>query len=177
MQQIYERRNQHSRKKLSITVGTVFATILVLFLCCNARANILFDELWGGYPENVNNSNNTTVGSDELKMGLTKWLEAKSISKSLAGENSNYFDYMVQAYNLALQGNSMDTVTNHINDLPISYEEKIILFRWIYPSDSTYCQEIIDYLNERDDISYENTVRILEQLGFTVDSNGTVYWD
>ena len=36
---------------------------------------------------------------------------------------------------------------------------------------------LVDYLNNREDISYDDEVYILEKLGFTVDSDGNVYWD
>jgi hypothetical protein len=42
---------------------------------------------------------------------------------------------------------------------------------------AAYNQDILDYLNSRQDISYEDTVTILKELGFTVDANGNVYWD
>ena len=40
-----------------------------------------------------------------------------------------------------------------------------------------YNYDIIDYLNNREDISYDEMATILKELGFTVDAQGNIYWD
>ena len=57
------------------------------------------------------------------------------------------------------------------------YGEKIILFKSQYPNDDTYNDDIIDYLNEREDLAYTDKKVILEELGFKVGSDGRVTWD
>ena len=66
---------------------------------------------------------------------------------------------------------------NYINSLDIDKGEKLVLFKSEYNADDTYNYEIIDYLNSREDISYEETETILKQLGFTVTADGNIYWD
>lgn len=66
---------------------------------------------------------------------------------------------------------------DYINKLDIDYGEKLVLFKSQYNSDDTYNYEIIDYLNSREDITYEEQETILKQLGFTVTSDGNVYWN
>ena len=39
-----------------------------------------------------------------------------------------------------------------------------------------YNQDIIDYLNQRDDISYQEMKAILEELDFEVDDEGYIKW-
>jgi hypothetical protein len=56
------------------------------------------------------------------------------------------------------------------------YYTKIILFKSEYPSDDTYNGEIIEYINGRSDISYDEKLAIYSELGFRV-ANGYVYWD
>ena len=46
-----------------------------------------------------------------------------------------------------------------------------------YPSYDEYNYEIIEYLNNREDINYEQMVSILTELGFTVKKDGTITWD
>ncbi len=75
-----------------------------------------------------------------------------------------------------VSGSRKEKVVKYINDLDLDYGQKIILYRSQYKSDNTYNYEIVDYLNGRDDISYETMVAILKELGFTVKGN-TVTWD
>jgi hypothetical protein len=60
--------------------------------------------------------------------------------------------------------------------MDIDYGQKLILFKYEYPSTDTYNYEIIEYLNSRDDISYSEMKTILIELGFTVDANGNISW-
>ena len=65
---------------------------------------------------------------------------------------------------------------NYLNNLDADYYTKIILFKMEYNADDTYNREIIEYLNGRNDISFEEEVIILQELGFTVTADGTVRW-
>lgn len=75
-----------------------------------------------------------------------------------------------------INGSAKKKKVAYINGLNIDYGAKLILFKDAYPSDDTYNQEIVDYLNGNDDLTYEDRVTILSELGFTV-KNGKVYWD
>jgi len=75
-----------------------------------------------------------------------------------------------------ISGSRKEKVANYINGLDADYGAKIILFKSEYTSDDTYNQEIIEYLNNRNDISYSEMETILKELGFTVEADGTVRW-
>lgn len=75
-----------------------------------------------------------------------------------------------------VSGSRKQKVINYINGLEADYGEKLILFKNEYPADDTYNAEIVEYLNKRSDISYSDMETILKELGFTVDSDGTVRW-
>lgn len=67
-------------------------------------------------------------------------------------------------------------VVKYINNLDASYGEKIILYVSEYPTKENrekYGKDIVEYLNGRKDISRDEMIRILEELGFTV-KNGKV---
>lgn len=67
----------------------------------------------------------------------------------------------------------------YINQLDLDYGQKIILFRTYYDSKedkSTYNAEIVEYLNDREDISYEEMVTILKELDMKVYPDGRVEW-
>jgi hypothetical protein len=69
-----------------------------------------------------------------------------------------------------------EKVVKYINDLDIGWGDKLILFKSEYTSDNRYNYEIIEYLEERDDISRDEMISILKSLGFTVTKDGRVRW-
>lgn len=76
----------------------------------------------------------------------------------------------------SISGSRKEKVREYINNLDADYYTKIILWKSEYNSDDTNNYEIIDYLNGREDISYEEMEAILLKLGFKVDSNGNISW-
>jgi hypothetical protein len=67
-------------------------------------------------------------------------------------------------------------VVSYINNLDADYFTKILLLKAEYPADDRYNAEIVEYLNSRDDISYQEMVDILTELDFKVSSDGKVRW-
>lgn len=65
---------------------------------------------------------------------------------------------------------------DYINNLDADFETKIMLFKSEYPSDDTYNWEIIDYINGRSDLTYEERTAAFAELGFIV-KDGYIYWD
>ena len=79
----------------------------------------------------------------------------------------------------SISGSAKAKKAAYINQLNLDYGQKIILFRTYYDSKedkSTYNGEIVEYLNGRDDISYEEMVTILKELDMKVYSDGRVEW-
>lgn len=76
----------------------------------------------------------------------------------------------------SISGSRKAKVIDYINGLDADYGSKLILFKMEYPSDDDSNQEIINYLNERQDISYEEMATILTKLDMIVDSNGNIRW-
>ena len=110
--------------------------------------------------------------------------EKYAVAKSVGGYE-RYKTYSSELYDIkadkdedgkSITGSRKEKVIEYINNLDADYGEKIILFKSEYNADDTYNEEIIDYLNNREDISYDEMVTILLELGFTV-KNGNVYWD
>ena len=75
-----------------------------------------------------------------------------------------------------VSGLKKQRVADYISSLDIEYGRKLLLFKSQYPSDDSYNKEIVEYLDSRSDISYEDMVTILSSLGFRVNGN-TVSWD
>lgn len=75
-----------------------------------------------------------------------------------------------------ISGSRKDKVLEYVGGLDLELGQKLILMKSEYPSDDNWNYEIIDYINSRDDLSYEDSVTILKKLGFNVSSNGTITW-
>ncbi len=134
--------------------------------------------------EYIDISNYNDFGSyEEFEFHRTnpeKW----TLAKSVGGYNA-YSDFIENFSNIkankdkygnSISGSKKNKIINYINTLDADYGEKIILFKSVYNADDTYNYEIVDYLNSRDDISYDEMVVILKELGFNVDSEGNVSW-
>lgn len=74
----------------------------------------------------------------------------------------------------SISGSKKDKVIDYINNLDADYGAKIVLYRYEYQNDNTYNAEIIDYINNRQDLSYEDKISIYTQLGYRVE-NGYIY--
>lgn len=75
-----------------------------------------------------------------------------------------------------INGSIKKNLINALNEMDIEYGQKLLLFKSKYTADDSYNLEIINYLNDRDDISAEEMRKILEALDFTVDDNGKITW-
>lgn len=111
--------------------------------------------------------------------------EKYTLSKAVTDDLIQYEQYTTDLSNIkadkdangkSISGSKKEKVIDYINNLDIDYGAKIILFRSKYPDDDSYNEDIINYLNEREDITYEEMVTILTELDFKVVGD-TVYWD
>lgn len=76
----------------------------------------------------------------------------------------------------SISGSRKRKVVEFLNSLETDYYTKLIMLKYEYPAEDRYNGEIIDYLNSREDLSYQETVEILTELGFKVTEDGTVRW-
>jgi hypothetical protein len=76
----------------------------------------------------------------------------------------------------SISGSAKRKKMAYIESLDIGYEQKLILHKSQYESDTSYNREIVEYLNGREDISFEQWKTILKELGFKVSEDGTVRW-
>lgn len=95
----------------------------------------------------------------------------KAINKSLS-EIKSYKDQ----YGRTLNNTRKAQVVEYLNNLDADYYTKIMMYKAEYTSDDRYNVEIINYLNEREDISYQEMADILTELGFTVTADGKIRW-
>lgn len=112
-------------------------------------------------------------------LGITQ--EQYKIATMISDDPITYCEYIADLMDTLSKGTygyevQVEKATDYINNISLEYGQKIILFRMIFMLDDTYNYEIIDYLNGRDDISYEEMEYILEELGFAVFSDGTIEW-
>ena len=157
------------------------------------QINALAKESLNTYGNVVSDDNYANVGDKHYKQnddGEWQKISDKQVEKQapfvkVYGGYSAYLTYSSDLYDIkadkdengkSISGSRKEKVINYINNLDADYETKIILFKSEYPSDDTYNMEIINYINNRTDLTYEERVAIFTELGFTV-SNGSVYWD
>ena len=112
-----------------------------------------------------------------------------TMSKAISDDFLTYYQYKNELYDLkadkdedgkSISGSKKEKVVEYINNMDLEYGQKIILFRSMYDSKAdreSYNADIVEYLNSREDISYEDMETILKELGFTVDSKGNISWD
>ena len=140
------------------------------------------------YLESIGVSYKQYKASEESKNAYN-WVyehpEKYSIAKAAAGDVVTYRSYVSGLNDIkadktssgkTISGSRKTKVANYINSLDADYGSKLILFKTEYPSDNTYNYEIVEYLNNRKDISHKEMIEILKELGFVVDSNGNVRW-
>jgi hypothetical protein len=113
------------------------------------------------YPDKVTVSKAVTSSVVEYRK-LTKALDSISADKDAGGKTIN--------------GSAKEKKIAYINSLDIDYGAKLILFKNEYNADDTYNYEIVEYLNGRDDISYDEMNTILKELGFNVTPDGYITW-
>lgn len=110
--------------------------------------------------------------------------EKHAISKTVGGYDV-YKTYSSELYDIkadkdengkSINGSRKEKVIDYINNLDADYGAKIILFKSEYPSDDTYNEDIVNYVNNLESLSYEERIAIFTELGFVV-SGDTVYWD
>lgn len=113
-----------------------------------------------------------------------KYPEKYAVAKSVGGYDS-YKTYSSELYDIksdkdsngkSINGSRKEKVIEYVNNLDLDYGAKLILFKSEYPSDDTYNADIVNYVNSRDDLTYEERITIFTELGFTV-KNDRVYWD
>lgn len=62
-------------------------------------------------------------------------------------------------------GSRKEKVLSYINGLDLDYGQKLMLFKSEYGSDTRFDYRILEYLGEREELSYEQTLSILTALG------------
>jgi hypothetical protein len=109
-----------------------------------------------------------------------------TMSKAISDDFLEFNNIRVEMNDIAKDNDSSsgtkdkDLIIDYINGLDLDYGQKIILYRSKYSSKqdkADYNQDIIDYLNSRDDLYYHEVKAILEELGFKVDRKGNITWD
>lgn len=148
------------------------------------QKNILINNL-SDRKEPIDMTNYGNYGSFDEFDFATKNPGKYTVSKAVGGYEA-YKRYLSDLNNIKSDkdkyGNSITNsrktkVVEYINGLDISYEEKIILYKSEYKSDDSFNYEIVNYLNSREDLSYNDIKSILTELGFHVDSKGNISWN
>jgi hypothetical protein len=152
-------------------------------------------DFYNNYPEKYeflqsNNISYEEYNKDKETREAYNWAfknpERYTLSKSISKDLVTYKTYTADIskfradtdrYGKTIRDSKKKKVLNYINGLDAEYGEKLILYKSIYYGDDTHNYEIINYLNNRDDITFDEMNTILKELGFTVTTDGTIYWN
>ena len=76
----------------------------------------------------------------------------------------------------SIRGSRKDKIISYINSLELNIPQKAAMIRTEYSTFDDYNNDIVNYVNELD-LEYEEKIKILENLDFTIGKDGSVYWD
>ena len=144
------------------------------------------DDYAGKKKEIVDTIKNTNL-PDEAKYSLyDKYYgstDELKIMQKMGVKADSYLDYASQTFKAdkdskgkSIANSKKNKVFDYVNSMDIPFEQKVILSKLEYNSYDEYNNEIIDYLNNNPDITYEDMETILKKLGFEVDSKGNIKW-
>ena len=111
--------------------------------------------------------------------------EKYTVSKTVVNDVVEYRSYTSDLNDIradkdengeSISGSAKEKKIEYINNLDLEYGQKIVLYKMQSKSDDTYNQEIVEYLNGFEDLTYDERITIFTELGFTV-QDGYVYWD
>lgn len=115
--------------------------------------------------------------------------EKVTLSKAITDNVIEYRKYTGDLYDIradkdengdSISGTAKAKKIDYINNLDLDYGQRLILFRTLYDGAkdrAEYDGQIVEYLNGRDDLTYEERLTILRELDFEVSEDGsTVYW-
>lgn len=128
---------------------------------------------------------NSTLNTDYKSYLYGKYYaeDTTNIVNMLGINFDAYLDYESQYFvadkdeaGKTISGSKKKKVFDYINSMNIGFEEKLILAKLKYNTYDEYNHEIINYLNNSN-VTYDEMVFILKQMGFTVTNDGNIYWD
>lgn len=115
--------------------------------------------------------------------------EKVTLSKAITDNVIEYRKYTGDLYDIradkdengdSISGTAKAKKIDYINNLDLDYGQRLILFRTLYDGAkdrAEYDGQIVEYLNSREDLTYEERLTILRELDFEVSEDGsTVYW-
>lgn len=118
------------------------------------------------------------------KEDAEKWYATKPAIYSVLGDNYakavrklNTFKADKDEDGKTIIGSKKEKVIDYLNKSDFDYAEKLIIYESEgYKLTDDEHLEVIDYLNNREDVSYEQMEDILKVLGYEVDEEGNVRW-
>lgn len=126
---------------------------------------------------NESPTENNALSYKELGVTLEQYMMATMI----ADNPLTFCGYIAELKDTLAKGTydsnlKMEKASNYVDNLPIDVGQKIILLKIQFPKITAFNDQLIAYLNGRDDIDNNEKVYILEELGFAVFADGTVKW-
>lgn len=109
-----------------------------------------------------------TIETARAVFGYERFAEYASVLATLKADKDKYGN--------SIRGTKKRKIQQYVNSLDIPDIEKKILMKMQYPNNHGNDYQIIKYIDENDDISYNEMIKIFKELGYKMDKNGYVTW-
>lgn len=102
--------------------------------------------------------------------------ELYAVSKAVTDDVVEYRRYSSDL-NKIKGDNKKEDKRRYIFGLDIDHGAKCVLFKYLYNADDTYNDDVIDYITNHPNLTYDEMVSVLTKVGFRVGADGQIYVD
>lgn len=163
---------------MTVIVFSILAVLIGSVVLISTRDYRENDNL-GGYNTDANFQSSSQPDYKILGLTYDQYKLASIVATYDVNEYCNHIADLKNMVEMSTYREELkkEKVIEYINNNnTLDYGEKIILYRILFSADNEYNSDIVDYLNGRDDVTYDEMVFVLEELGFAVFEDGKVKW-
>lgn len=163
---------------MTVIVFSILAVLIGSVVLISTRDYRENDNL-GGYSTDANFQSSSQPDYKILGLTYDQYKLASIVATYDVNEYCNHIADLKNMVEMSTYREELkkEKVIEYINNNnTLDYGEKIILYRILFSADNEYNSDIVDYLNGRDDVTYDEMVFVLEELGFAVFEDGKVKW-
>lgn len=132
----------------------------------------------------VDMTNYGRYGSYEEFEFASKYPAMHLIARMVGGYD-DYVSYVSEMSDIAadksasgntISGSRKKKIVAYLNSLDISGMERILLFKSAYPNDTKFNRKVVEYVKGRTDLTRDQKIAVLEELGMRVGKDGKITW-
>ena len=137
------------------------------------------------YESNMTDDAKTVIYETSVLSGFDDEKKYKDykVAKAVGVDINSWLSYKKQEFVAdkdsdgdSIRGSRKDKIISYINSLELNIPQKAAMIRTEYSTFDDYNNDIVNYVNDLD-LEYEEKIKVLENLDFTIGKDGYVYWD